>query len=80
MGGDRRCVVSDESFNQPSEHEQQVAEQEREHAGDSGADASRSTYEREVDAEQQGTTAEQLDDRGDDAEAPVESAYRPKTG
>jgi hypothetical protein len=72
--------MSDESFNQPSEHEQEVAQHERERAGEPEADASRSTYEREVDAEQQGTTAAQLDDEGDDGEAPVDSAYRPKSG
>jgi hypothetical protein len=73
-------LVSSESFNQPSQHEQEVAREERERAGDPGADASRSTYEREVDAEQRGTTADELDDHGDDEEAPVESAYRPKSG
>ncbi|HEX6655186.1 MAG TPA: hypothetical protein VF153_03135 [Candidatus Limnocylindria bacterium] len=72
--------MSDESFNQPSEHEQEVAQEEREREGDSGTDASHSTYEREVDAEQQGTTAEQLDDQADDEESPLDSAYRPKTG
>ena len=73
-------MVSEESFNQPSEHEQEVAQEERERAGDTGTDAPRSMYEREVDAEQQGTTAEQLDDQGDDEEAPLDSAYRPRTG
>ena len=72
--------MNDESFTQPSEHERQVAQEEHEREGDSGADAPRSTYEREVDAEQQGTTAEQLDDHADDEEAPIDSAYRPKTG
>lgn len=72
--------MKDEFFNQPSEHEQQVAREERDAESDHEADASRSTYEREVDAEQQGTTAEQLDDQGDDEEAPLDSAYRPKTG
>ena len=73
-------MVSGEDFTQPSEHEREVAREERRRTGE-GADESRgSTYEREVDAEQRGTTAEGLDDAGDDAPAPVDSAYRPKTG
>ena len=72
--------MNDESFNQPSEHEREVAREEHERTDGPGADAPRSTYEREVDAEQQGTTAEQLDDNADEEEAPLESAYRPKTG
>lgn len=72
--------MSDESMSQSSEHEQEVAKEEHEREGASGADAPRSTYEREVDAEQHGMTAEQLDDQGDDEEAPIDSAYRPKTG
>jgi hypothetical protein len=72
--------VSDESFNQPSEHEQQVAREEHEREGDTGTAATRSTYEREVEAEERGTSAEQLDDQGDDADAPIDSAYRPRSG
>jgi hypothetical protein len=72
--------VRDDSLNQPSEHEQQVAQEERERGGEPDTQPSRSAYDREVEADKEGTTADQLKERGDDSDAPLDAAYRPKTG
>ena len=84
-------MVSGEDFNRPSEHEQKVAAEEHDRGRDDESpmggsqnavtgEGVSSTYEREVEAEQRGENADQLDDAGDDADAPVDSAYRPSTG
>lgn len=103
----------DRDLNQPTEHEQRVAEEMRDRAGqsegplghedvltpadetDEGArsggesggggqlgvagqrPADRPTYGEEVEAEQAGTTAEEL---REDEDAPLDSAYKPRTG
>jgi hypothetical protein len=83
-------VVNGEDFNRPSEHERKVAQEEDDRGRDDEqpggsenpvtGDAGASSYEQEVEAEKRGETAEQLDDHGDDEDAPVDSAYRPRTG
>jgi hypothetical protein len=84
-------VVSGEDFNRPSEHEREIARQEHDRGRDDespmGGSDNRvtgegvsSTYEREVEAEQRGEHADQLDEGRDEADAPVDSAYRPRTG
>ena len=74
--------MDDQSVNQSkgqqSEHERQVAEEEAKREGRTPEDADLTPYEAEVEAEQRGTTADEI--RDDEPDAAVDSAYRPRSG
>jgi hypothetical protein len=75
--------------NDPTQHEEEVARQEREHrglpsgellAGDTG-EVGTTPYEAEVEAERRGTSAgEVADEAARDESEPLDSAYRPRSG
>lgn len=67
-----------QSSDQQSEHERRVAEEEAEREGRTPNGADFTPYEAEVEAEQRGTTADEL--RDDEPDAAVDSAYRPRSG
>ena len=67
-----------QSTDQQSEHERRVAEEEARREGRTAEDTDFTPYEAEVEAEQRGTTADEL--RDDEPDAAVDSAYRPRTG
>ncbi|HEX2193386.1 MAG TPA: hypothetical protein VHK63_00220 [Candidatus Limnocylindria bacterium] len=82
--------MTDRDFTQQSEHEERVAQVEERgtepaHTGPPGSadrvvgDPGAPSYAEEVEAEHRGETAEDLQP-ADDSDAPLDSAYKPRTG
>ena len=81
--------MTSDDITRPSEHEEDVARQERERKGlptseilaGGSAEVGTTPYEAEVEAERRGTTAEEINDEAArDESEPLDSAYRPRSG
>ena len=83
--------MTDQPTDEPTEHERRVAEEERARDGspmappegstdDVTGDAQAPTYGEEVDAEREGRRADQSEPGADDSDAPLDSAYKPRSG
>jgi len=82
--------MTDRNPNQPSPHEREVADERDERLGEETPESMTGTaegetgttpYEAEVEAEQRGTTADEVaGEVGDDESQPLDAGYRPKSG
>ena len=81
--------MTSDDITRPSEHEQQVAREERERRGlptgeilgGDSAEVGTTPYETEIEEERRGTTAEEVSDEVTrDESEPFDTAYRPRSG
>jgi hypothetical protein len=85
--------MTDRDFTQPSEHEERVSEELEErtgepaHTGPAGSsdritgDPGVPSYGAEVEAERTGVSGEEIaEEAAEDESAPLDSAYRPRSG
>jgi hypothetical protein len=82
--------MTDRNFNEPSPHEREVTEEREELLGEETPEAmtgqapgetGTTPYEAEVEAEQRGTTADEIaGDAAQDEAQPLDAGYRPKSG
>ena len=82
--------MTERNLNQPGPHEREVVEEREERlgeatpesmTGEATGETGTTPYQAEVEAEQRGTTADEVaGEVGDDESQPLDAGYRPKSG